>query len=92
MLNRLINKRIVKYNLVYRASENGFKLNRFYESYTKDVHDYRRKILDKVKPYWSLVLLKTEFGKVLGGVTAVDWDYLEEDYLAHSDDSGGSEQ
>lgn len=75
-INKLITKKIHKYHLVYRASECQFAINDFYKKIAVIQRQLKENHLRHKQTYnmASLILLKTEYGKVLGGYTPIEWE------------------
>ncbi len=74
-LNKILGKKIKKYHLAYRGSESSFNIAEFYRKINV--------IQDKILSYFtksniksqivSVILIKTQFGKVIGGLTHLKW-------------------
>jgi hypothetical protein len=76
VLNRFLFVKIKKYHLVYRGSTNNFSISEFYRKVQLcQKHLTEKANLKDEKPpqYLSLILVKTEYGKVIGGYTSLKW-------------------
>ena len=72
MINHLLGRKVKQYKLIYRGSENGFSVEDFYR---KMGNVYYNRNHEEIT---TMVLVKTKYGKVLGGCTKIKWtrDYI----------------
>jgi len=76
VINKFLFFKIKKYHLAYRGSANNFSISEFY----RKVQVCQKHLLEKANlkdtkkaEYISLILVKTEFGNILGGYTSLKW-------------------
>ena len=67
-IKSMFKKQPSKFNILYRASDHGFSIAKFHE------------ICDNIPN--TLVLIKTEFGRVIGGYTPVPWNSSKKHWTA----------
>jgi hypothetical protein len=69
-LNHILGRKVKKYHLCYRASENAFSIEEFYRKWRV----ITEQLMSKTgKSFISIVIVRTEFGKTLGGFTSLKW-------------------
>lgn len=69
-LNHILGRKVKKYHLCYRASENAFNIEAFYRKW-KIITE---QLVSKTgKTFISIIIIRTEFGKTLGGFTSLKW-------------------
>jgi len=75
-INKFLNRKVKKYHLVYRASESSFSIQHFYhimQTTEKNLIDSAQKNHKKIE-LMSLILVRNEYGKTLGGFTPLKWE------------------
>ena len=87
-MNRLIGKKVKKYHLAYRASESSFNIGEFYRKHNLIYDSLKANMAknDQKQELLSLIIAKTEFGKIIGGITALKWDQKPAKYEVDSDE------
>lgn len=86
-INRILARKINKYHLAYRATEHAFSISEFYKQIaitSKQLRDNQLK--HKKTTTTTLILVKTEFGRVLGGCTPLEWQYTNNSTLDSEDE------
>lgn len=69
-LNHILGRKVKKYHLCYRASENAFCIEEFYRKWKVISEQMAAKT---GRPLMSIIIVRTEFGKTLGGFTSLKW-------------------
>ena len=67
VLNHLMGRKVKEYNLIYRASESKFEISKFYSQIANHFHS-------RDGSHYTLILVKTQHGKVIGGATKLKWE------------------
>lgn len=88
ILNRLIGKKVKKYHLTYRATESSFSISEFYRKHNVIFDSFKANMAksDQKQELLSIIIAKTEFGKITGGITALKWDQKTTKYDIDSDE------
>lgn len=76
ILNHFLQAKIKQYRLIYRASENGFQIGEFYgkiQRHSFEGERERGKGQGHGEGSMTLLLARTEFGRVIGGFTRLKW-------------------